>query len=135
MTEPIYWYNCENDELYHYGTKGQRWGVRRYQNKDGSLKPAGRKHRDTTQSNEPSTDNRPKNGSPFSALKPKKGSNADIALSGLSKIALSLGVSRLGSAMATASGKKAAAQCLRLIGDVAVVGSGISTTARLIANK
>lgn len=32
-----------NTELYHYGVKGQRWGVRRYQNKDGSLTSAGRK--------------------------------------------------------------------------------------------
>ena len=28
-------------ELYHHGTKGQRWGVRRFQNKDGSYTPAG----------------------------------------------------------------------------------------------
>lgn len=32
-----------NYELYHYGVKGMRWGVRRYQNKDGSLTPAGEK--------------------------------------------------------------------------------------------
>ena len=32
-----------NGELYHYGIKGMRWGVRRYQNKDGSLTPAGKK--------------------------------------------------------------------------------------------
>lgn len=31
------------DDIYHHGIKGQRWGVRRYQNKDGSLTPAGQK--------------------------------------------------------------------------------------------
>ena len=29
-------------ELYHHGVKGQRWGIRRYQNPDGSLTPAGK---------------------------------------------------------------------------------------------
>ena len=33
-----------SSELYHYGILGQRWGVRRYQNKDGSLTSEGRKH-------------------------------------------------------------------------------------------
>lgn len=31
------------NEIYHHGTKGMRWGIRRYQNKDGTLTPAGRK--------------------------------------------------------------------------------------------
>ena len=29
-------------ELYHYGIKGQRWGIRRYQNPDGTLTEAGK---------------------------------------------------------------------------------------------
>lgn len=33
----------ERSELKHWGTKGMKWGVRRYQNKDGSLTPAGKK--------------------------------------------------------------------------------------------
>lgn len=32
-----------DDELYHHGTKGMKWGIRNYQYKDGSLTPAGRK--------------------------------------------------------------------------------------------
>ena len=32
-----------SEELYHWGIKGMKWGVRRYQNKDGSLTPAGKK--------------------------------------------------------------------------------------------
>lgn len=33
----------ENNSLSHHGIKGQRWGQRRFQNKDGTLTPAGKK--------------------------------------------------------------------------------------------
>lgn len=31
-----------NTELYHFGIKGQKWGIRRFQNEDGSLTQAGK---------------------------------------------------------------------------------------------
>lgn len=39
----------ENSTLQHHGTKGMKWGVRRFQNKDGSLTAEGKKRRSVGQ--------------------------------------------------------------------------------------
>lgn len=33
----------QNNYIYHHGVKGQQWGIRRFENKDGSLTDAGKK--------------------------------------------------------------------------------------------
>ena len=62
-------YIYNNGELYHWGIKGMKWGVRRYQNTDGSLTDAGKKRydRDVRENNAKKKDNRieiPESGDP-----------------------------------------------------------------------
>lgn len=43
MNRHVYFRQQEKNELYHHGIKGQKWGIRRYQNPDGTLTAEGRK--------------------------------------------------------------------------------------------
>ena len=46
----------DNNELTHWGIKGMRWGIRRFQNKDGSLTEAGKKRRGIDDSDDDDTE-------------------------------------------------------------------------------
>lgn len=57
------------EELYHHGILGQKWGVRRFQNKDGSLTSAGKKRYNT--------EDTPDKGETFEAKKQRIIASAD----------------------------------------------------------
>lgn len=53
-----YFYNSEDAYLEHHGIKGQKWGIRRFQNPDGSLTPAGEKRQQRLEARQQKKDER-----------------------------------------------------------------------------
>lgn len=62
-----------NNELMHYGTPGQKWGIRRFQNPDGSLTALGRLRYGTGDEQESGTGNTPAAAGKSDAAKTAKG--------------------------------------------------------------
>lgn len=112
----------DNYELYHWGIKGMRWGVRRRRESTSSISNRSRSTNDSGYTP-------PKN--PYAKTLNKNG--LVVANRG-SQMVLSFGLSRAAAAIATARGKKATAAVLKSAGNLAVAGFGAGMIVDLARN-
>lgn len=85
------WVYTRSNELQHHGIKGQKWGVRRFQNKDGSLTPAGEKRYDGDQTNKPQQEKKPNGSIDGTKVYSKKGVEVSLQKQPTSLIAKAMG--------------------------------------------
>lgn len=76
------------NELYHFGIKGMRWGVRRYQNPDGSLTNAGKKRLKKGQTSNKKTDSSNKSSTKSSSTKTVKDMSDDELRQAINRLQL-----------------------------------------------
>ena len=76
------------NELYHFGIKGMRWGVRRYQNPDGSLTNAGKKRLSKRHTSNEENDSSNKSSTKSSSTKTVKEMSDDELRQAITRIQL-----------------------------------------------
>lgn len=100
-------------ELYHHGVKGQKWGVRRYQNEDGTLTAAGKKRYTNS------------DGSLNEKGKKKFGDSVKTAASSDDKIDSNTAIENINTFANITRGAAAVASAIPGIGSIASVSSAV----------